>query len=162
MELFGSVWTFILGTYEPLASLTLYPDALLLLDRVLRILVGLLLPDSVPRIEVCVCWECNWAHNGGGWSRGSFPCNVRTLLFLLFIRLFGGLREDIKRKAPFYISDFKDALHIQCFASFVFLYFACLTPIITFGGLLGDATNNNMVSSFPFYFTNGAVITVYC
>ena len=60
--------------------------------------------------------------------------------------IFGGLREDIKRKIPFYLSDFKDALHIQCFASFVFLYFACLTPIITFGGLLGDATDNNMVS----------------
>ncbi|KAL8587703.1 hypothetical protein ACOMHN_020921 [Nucella lapillus] len=61
-------------------------------------------------------------------------------------RIFGGLIDDIKRKAPFFLSDFKDALHIQCLASFVFLYFACLTPIITFGGLLGDATNNNMAA----------------
>ncbi|XP_052079267.1 sodium bicarbonate cotransporter 3-like isoform X1 [Mytilus californianus] len=61
-------------------------------------------------------------------------------------RLFGGLIADIKRKAPFYISDFKDALHVQCVASFIFLYFACLTPIITFGGLLGDATGNNMAA----------------
>ncbi|KAK7112417.1 electroneutral sodium bicarbonate exchanger 1-like isoform X2 [Littorina saxatilis] len=61
-------------------------------------------------------------------------------------RIFGGLREDIKRKAPWYLSDFKDALSIQCVASFVFLYFACLTPIITFGGLLGDATDNNMAA----------------
>lgn len=57
-----------------------------------------------------------------------------------FCRLFGGLVEDIKRKAPFYLSDFKEAFHVQCFASFFFLYFACLTPIITFGGLLVQAT----------------------
>ncbi|XP_074648267.1 sodium-driven chloride bicarbonate exchanger-like [Tubulanus polymorphus] len=61
-------------------------------------------------------------------------------------RFFGGLIDDVKRKAPFYASDFKDALHIQSIASFIFLYFACLTPIITFGGLLGDATGNNMAA----------------
>uniref|UniRef100_A0A0L8G4E9 Anion exchange protein n=1 Tax=Octopus bimaculoides TaxID=37653 RepID=A0A0L8G4E9_OCTBM len=61
-------------------------------------------------------------------------------------RLFGGLISDVKRKAPFYLSDFTDALHVQSFASFVFLYFACLTPIITFGGLLGDATGENMAA----------------
>ena len=61
-------------------------------------------------------------------------------------RLFGGLVQDIKRKIPWYGSDFSDAIHIQCFASFFFIYFACLTPIITFGGLLGAATENNIVS----------------
>nr|XP_033341474.1 sodium-driven chloride bicarbonate exchanger isoform X5 [Megalopta genalis] len=61
-------------------------------------------------------------------------------------RLFGGLVNDIKRKAPFYLSDFKDALAIQCVASFIFLYFACLSPIITFGGLLGEATGKNMAA----------------
>ena len=34
---------------------------------------------------------------------------------------------------------------MQCIASVFFMYFACLTPIITFGGLLGAATDNNMV-----------------
>ncbi|XP_076659018.1 na[+]-driven anion exchanger 1 isoform X6 [Halictus rubicundus] len=61
-------------------------------------------------------------------------------------RLFGGLINDIKRKVPFYLSDFKDALAIQCIASFIFLYFACLSPIITFGGLLGEATEKNMAA----------------
>nr|CAH8866900.1 unnamed protein product [Trichobilharzia regenti] len=55
-------------------------------------------------------------------------------------RIFGGLIQDIKRRAPHYISDFTDAIHVQCCASFIFLYFACLTPIITFGGLLAQAT----------------------
>lgn len=31
-------------------------------------------------------------------------------------------------------------------ASVIFLYFACLAPIITFGGLLGDATGNNIAT----------------
>jgi len=59
-------------------------------------------------------------------------------------RLFGGLIDDIKRKAPWYWSDYKDALSLQCVAAFTFLYFACLTPCITFGGLLGDATENRL------------------
>ncbi|XP_011703365.1 PREDICTED: sodium bicarbonate cotransporter 3 isoform X6 [Wasmannia auropunctata] len=61
-------------------------------------------------------------------------------------RLFGGLINDFKRKAPFYVSDFKDALALQCVASFIFLYFACLSPIITFGGLLSEATGKNMAA----------------
>lgn len=61
-------------------------------------------------------------------------------------RLFGGLINDLKRKAPWYMSDFKDALTMQCMASWIFLYFACLSPIITFGGLLGEATGKNMAA----------------
>ncbi|XP_018351037.1 PREDICTED: electroneutral sodium bicarbonate exchanger 1 isoform X2 [Trachymyrmex septentrionalis] len=61
-------------------------------------------------------------------------------------RLFGGLINDVKRKGPFYFSDFKDAFALQCVASFIFLYFACLSPIITFGGLLSEATGKNMAA----------------
>lgn len=60
--------------------------------------------------------------------------------------LFGGLINDVKRKIPYYWSDFKDAFAIQCVASWIFLYFACLSPIITFGGLLGHATGRNMAA----------------
>ncbi|XP_075068464.1 sodium bicarbonate cotransporter 3 isoform X6 [Mixophyes fleayi] len=59
-------------------------------------------------------------------------------------RLFGGLMHDIKRKAPFFLSDFKDALNLQCLASVLFLYCACMSPVITFGGLLGEATQNRI------------------
>ncbi|XP_065080485.1 electroneutral sodium bicarbonate exchanger 1 isoform X8 [Ochlerotatus camptorhynchus] len=61
-------------------------------------------------------------------------------------RLFGGLVNDLKRKKPFYWSDFKEGLSLQCIASWIFLYFACLSPIITFGGLLGSATGNNIAA----------------
>ncbi|CAC5394187.1 Anion exchange protein 3,Anion exchange protein 4,Anion exchange protein 2,Sodium bicarbonate cotransporter 3,Sodium-driven chloride bicarbonate exchanger,Electroneutral sodium bicarbonate exchanger 1,Band 3 anion transport protein,Electrogenic sodium bicarbonate cotransporter 1,Electrogenic sodium bicarbonate cotransporter 4 [Mytilus coruscus] len=59
-------------------------------------------------------------------------------------RLFGGLVADIKRKIPWYPSDFKDCLHMQCVASVIYLYLATLTPNVTFGGLLGLATDNYM------------------
>ena len=45
-----------------------------------------------------------------------------------------------------YKSDFTDAFHIQSVASITFLYFASLSPIITFGGLLGDATENRLAA----------------
>ncbi|XP_041104240.1 sodium bicarbonate cotransporter 3-like isoform X8 [Polyodon spathula] len=59
-------------------------------------------------------------------------------------RLFGGLVLDIKRKKPFFLSDMKDALNLQCLASILFLYCACMSPVITFGGLLGEATKGNI------------------
>ncbi|XP_066499951.1 sodium bicarbonate cotransporter 3 isoform X3 [Hoplias malabaricus] len=59
-------------------------------------------------------------------------------------RLFGGLVLDIRRKAPFYWSDVRDAVSLQCLASILFLYCACMSPVITFGGLLGDITKNNI------------------
>ncbi|XP_039199667.1 sodium bicarbonate cotransporter 3 isoform X5 [Crotalus tigris] len=59
-------------------------------------------------------------------------------------RLFGGLILDIKRKTSFFLSDFKDALSLQCLASILFLYCACMSPVITFGGLLGEATEGRI------------------
>ncbi|XP_053717287.1 sodium bicarbonate cotransporter 3-like isoform X10 [Synchiropus splendidus] len=59
-------------------------------------------------------------------------------------RIFGGLIQDIKRKAPFYWSDIRDSFSLQCLASVLFLYCACMSPVITFGGLLGEATKGNI------------------
>ncbi|XP_016160478.1 PREDICTED: electroneutral sodium bicarbonate exchanger 1 [Ficedula albicollis] len=59
-------------------------------------------------------------------------------------RLFGGLLLDVKRKAPWFWSDFRDGLSLQCLASFLFLYCACMSPVITFGGLLGEATHGHI------------------
>uniref|UniRef100_A0A667ZRG8 Anion exchange protein n=1 Tax=Myripristis murdjan TaxID=586833 RepID=A0A667ZRG8_9TELE len=55
-------------------------------------------------------------------------------------RPFGGLIRDVRRRYPKYISDFKDALNAQCMAAIIFIYFAALSPAITFGGLLGEKT----------------------
>ncbi|KAM6408772.1 anion exchange protein 4 [Rhynochetos jubatus] len=57
-------------------------------------------------------------------------------------RLFGGLLQDIRRKAPWYCSDFSDALHPQCLSAVLYIYLATVTNAITFGVMLGDATAN--------------------
>uniref|UniRef100_A0A7N6AJD9 Anion exchange protein n=1 Tax=Anabas testudineus TaxID=64144 RepID=A0A7N6AJD9_ANATE len=59
-------------------------------------------------------------------------------------KFFGGLILDVKRKAPHYLSDYTDAISLQCLASFLFLYCACMSPVITFGGLLGEATEGRV------------------
>ncbi|CAL8240656.1 unnamed protein product [Merluccius merluccius] len=57
---------------------------------------------------------------------------------------FGGLIHDIRRRYPRYASDLRDALDIQCVAAVIFIYFAALSPTITFGGLLGEKTEGMM------------------
>ncbi|XP_054613339.1 electrogenic sodium bicarbonate cotransporter 4 isoform X4 [Dunckerocampus dactyliophorus] len=57
-------------------------------------------------------------------------------------RLGGGLWLDIKRKIPWYCSDVYDGFHIQTISAVLFIYLGCITNAITFGGLLGDATDN--------------------
>lgn len=50
---------------------------------------------------------------------------------------FGGMIKDLKRRYRHYISDYTDALNPQVLAAVIFIYFAALSPAITFGGLLG-------------------------
>ncbi|XP_077442141.1 electrogenic sodium bicarbonate cotransporter 4 isoform X2 [Vanacampus margaritifer] len=57
-------------------------------------------------------------------------------------RLCGGLWLDVKRKMPWYCSDIYDGFHIQTVSAVLFIYLGCITNAITFGGLLGDATDN--------------------
>uniref|UniRef100_A0A6Q2ZFR4 Anion exchange protein n=1 Tax=Esox lucius TaxID=8010 RepID=A0A6Q2ZFR4_ESOLU len=57
-------------------------------------------------------------------------------------RFCGGLWLDIKRKAPWLLSDFTQGIHIQSISAVLFIYLGCITNAITFGGLLGDATDN--------------------
>uniref|UniRef100_A0A4W4G1A6 Anion exchange protein n=1 Tax=Electrophorus electricus TaxID=8005 RepID=A0A4W4G1A6_ELEEL len=57
-------------------------------------------------------------------------------------RFCGGLLLDIKRKLPWYFSDFYQGFHIQSLSAVLFIYMGCVTNAITFGGLLGDATDN--------------------
>nr|UZN45892.1 solute carrier 4 member 1b [Triplophysa dalaica] len=49
---------------------------------------------------------------------------------------FGGVIRDFRRRYKHYTSDIKDALNVQVVAAIIFIYFAALSPAITFGGLL--------------------------
>ncbi|CAL8274461.1 unnamed protein product [Lota lota] len=57
---------------------------------------------------------------------------------------FGGMVRDLKRRYRHYISDYTDALNPQVLAAVIFIYFAALSPAITFGGLLSDKTEKMM------------------
>ncbi|KAL6095035.1 uncharacterized protein ACO6RY_16313 [Pungitius sinensis] len=59
-------------------------------------------------------------------------------------RPFGGMIRDVKRRYQYYKSDITDALNAQVLAAVIFIYFASLSPTITFGGLLADKVENMM------------------
>lgn len=59
-------------------------------------------------------------------------------------RPFGGMMRDIRRRYQHYKSDITDALNAQVLAAIIFIYFAALSPAITFGGLLADKVDNMM------------------
>ncbi|KRG05964.1 uncharacterized protein Dmoj_GI13032, isoform E [Drosophila mojavensis] len=57
-------------------------------------------------------------------------------------RLWGGLCNDLKRRMPMYKSDILDGLNTETLAATIFMYFACLSTAITFGGLASAKTDN--------------------
>ena len=63
-------------------------------------------------------------------------------------RFAGGLIADIKRRAPYYWDDLIEPLRAenrgQALASCIFLFFACLSPAITFGMLFSDGTGGQL------------------
>ena len=59
-------------------------------------------------------------------------------------RLFGGISDDIKRRLPHYVDDFKQGFHSKVAGSTLFLYFAALANAIAFGALTGEVTNNTI------------------
>uniref|UniRef100_A0A673NH02 Anion exchange protein n=1 Tax=Sinocyclocheilus rhinocerous TaxID=307959 RepID=A0A673NH02_9TELE len=90
-------------------------------------------------------------HGGGGHAVGDELKKTG--------KFCGGLILDIKRKAPFFFSDFYDGLHIQSLSAILFIYLGTVTNAITFGGLLGDATENmqGVLESFLGTAVSGAV-----
>ena len=61
-------------------------------------------------------------------------------------RLFGGMVGDIKRKAPHFLSEFSDALSIQSLSTILYLSIIILAQMVSFGGLMGEATGNNIAT----------------
>jgi len=59
-------------------------------------------------------------------------------------RFMGGIVDDIRRRLPHYASDFREGLNTKCIGSTIFLYFACLAPAITFGGVMAVQTGGHI------------------
>uniref|UniRef100_A0A671U575 Anion exchange protein n=1 Tax=Sparus aurata TaxID=8175 RepID=A0A671U575_SPAAU len=94
-----------------------------------------LLQDRVQAPDPTPCLESK--PRRGEWSSPEDPLS-RTG------RPFGGMLRDIKRRYQYYKSDMTDALNSQVLAAVIFIYFAALSPAITFGGLLADKVENMM------------------
>lgn len=59
-------------------------------------------------------------------------------------RFAGGLINDLKRRMPWYVDDFRQGLHTKVLGSTLFLYFACLANAIAFGALTGFMTEGQI------------------
>jgi hypothetical protein len=55
-----------------------------------------------------------------------------------------GILADVRRKLPYYASDFIDGFNLKGLATILFLFFACLAPSIAFGGLLAFLTDGEI------------------
>lgn len=53
---------------------------------------------------------------------------------------FAGIKQDFARRWKCYKADFVDGLRSKSIASIVFMFFACIAPAVTFGGLMGRET----------------------
>lgn len=77
-------------------------------------------------------------------------------------RPFGGLGRDIKRRYPKYLSDITDGLNFQTLASIIFIYFACVSGAIAFGGILSKWTALNMIIFLPILKGNIFIPCFFC
>ena len=82
------------------------------------------------------------------WPVGDWRSNpeIGGRTGLRSIQWFRGLRDDFRRKAPLYMSDWTDGLQAggKSFAAISFLYFACLAPVVAFGGAMAGLTQGAM------------------
>ncbi len=59
-------------------------------------------------------------------------------------RFAGGLTDDLRRRLPHYVDDFKAGFHAKVAGSTLFLFFACLANAIAFGALTGFLTDGHI------------------
>lgn len=80
-------------------------------------------------------------------------------------RPFGGLYDDVRRRLPYFLTDFTDAFTSfsaasQCLSAILYLFFANLTNIITFGGVMSTMLHGEMVSGVVVLFAKATNLWV--
>ncbi|KAK7501372.1 hypothetical protein BaRGS_00007497 [Batillaria attramentaria] len=76
--------------------------------------------------------------------QGKLPHDIPVDPLMRTGRPFGGLFNDIKRRYPHYVSDITEAFSVKCLMATIFIFFACISPCIAFGGLLAEKTHGLM------------------
>lgn len=59
-------------------------------------------------------------------------------------KIFGGLKADFSRRIVHLRDDWTRGWSWKSFSAIVFLFFACLAPAVTFGGIMGVITNQQI------------------
>lgn len=82
----------------------------------------------------------------GSWPIGDPRANpeVGGQRGLLSVQWGKGIRDDFRRRAPLYVSDWVDGLTPKSLAAICFLWFACLAPVLAFGGAMSVLTQGTM------------------
>lgn len=75
-------------------------------------------------------------------------------------RWLEGLRGDLARRGPLYRSDWTDGFSFKSVPVVLFLYFACLAPVVAFGGLTSALTGGSM-GCVEFLLSSGATGMLY-
>jgi len=57
---------------------------------------------------------------------------------------FSGLRDDIALRRPMYLDDWREGVRSKTVGATLFLYFACLAPVVAFGGAMQIATGGQL------------------
>jgi HCO3- transporter family len=55
-----------------------------------------------------------------------------------------GVRGDLRRRAPLYWQDWADGFHLKTISTVSFMYFACIAPVVAFGGMMAVLTGGSM------------------
>eukprot|EP00919_Chromeraceae_sp_WS-2016_P008826 GHVR01020707.1.p1 GENE.GHVR01020707.1~~GHVR01020707.1.p1 ORF type:complete len:682 (+),score=175.76 GHVR01020707.1:24-2069(+) len=55
-----------------------------------------------------------------------------------------GVYNDIKRRLPYYLSDYIDGIDIKVIGSVIFMFFTSIAPAMSFASLLQDSTNKHI------------------
>jgi len=106
-------------------------------------------PKSVPETPDQESGMVGAATKSSGAKRRKGKKPISELAPLEFSgRFAGGLRADLLRRVPLYVSDWTEAFTggncMKTTASICFLFFACLSPAVTFGAAFADATDNQL------------------
>jgi len=59
-------------------------------------------------------------------------------------QFMGGMKQDLQRRLPHWLNDFRDGLNAKVLASILFMFFACLAPAVAFGALSSTLTGGQM------------------
>ncbi|KAL6064778.1 Anion transporter [Balamuthia mandrillaris] len=62
-----------------------------------------------------------------------------------FLRFLGrGIRQDLARRLPYYLDDWREGFHLRVPAAVLFMFFTSLAPAVTFGVYLQDNTDQHL------------------